>query len=671
MLVKGITKIYHNKNKRVEALKDVSFELSNNGLYMILGPSGSGKTTLINILSGQDRKYIGKIIGNEVVEIIDQEIMLFENMTVQENLLFVNRDINRITKLLEQFHLLKYITCKIKNLSQGQKKRIQIIRSLLQNPDILLCDEPTASLDQDSSKIVMNMLKQLSHRCIVVVVTHKENYVNRYADRVIEMDKGEIINNKCINDTQPHNCVNKHAVEKKTFLDHMYYIFLNYKSRKMYCIFNIFVVFCILFGAIFSYNMIHSTQANIDKNIFTYYNQNIINAAPNDYNNENSIQTFDTFQYTDIQTIINSTPEIIGYTFSNDNRMYSYCNETTEVCRSDITRGKEIEKDGMVFQLIPHLPYVELVNYDDTKQYNDSGMSLVYQITDSMNLDLSYGHMPTQDNEMVIDKNVAQLLCHIYNIQTFEELLGKTFTLYWNDIYYGELDSPSHEFEISGIMNVNSVYENQIFVKADAWFKVLCDTFHIDKEQWYFDSVSFMLDPLCDIDIVIDHMNNIYTGKNCHFEVKDFQNIENYCYREISGRYSDVKPVFEISQLFNVFIIFIVFFLIFYVLLDFINIRNRKKEIYLLKKYNYRYQFLGVFMIFVIIVISMILTMLFGHMICLWISDFIKVFFSDYDFSNFIIEFNFFDNLIIIVVIGAIMMIKEVLMNGYATQKYR
>ena len=192
MKVTNISKTYHNKHSVVLALDHLSLEINHAGITAIVGPSGCGKTTLLHILSGQDMDFEGERFVDGTIEIIEQDIMLFEAMSVQDNLRMVADNIEEITHLLKQFKMTNHAREKVKKLSIGQKKRVQLMRSLLNRPDYLLCDEPTAALDHDNAEIVMQMLKEISKSISVIVVTHDIDLVECYADQIVIMKKGNI-----------------------------------------------------------------------------------------------------------------------------------------------------------------------------------------------------------------------------------------------------------------------------------------------------------------------------------------------------------------------------------------------------------------------------------------------------------------------------------------------
>lgn len=203
----GESKIYVNAN----------YTFKNNALTCFLGPSGSGKTTLLNLLAGFDRDYSGEINidglnisslkSDELckyrfnnVGFIFQQYNLLKGYTSLENVLMgihLNSSISekekekRAIELLIKLGLKEQINQSIETLSGGQKQRVSIARALINNPKIILADEPTGALDSEATKSIMEILKDISKDRIVIVITHDEE-VAPYADEIIELDEFNI-----------------------------------------------------------------------------------------------------------------------------------------------------------------------------------------------------------------------------------------------------------------------------------------------------------------------------------------------------------------------------------------------------------------------------------------------------------------------------------------------
>lgn len=311
MKLNHVYKTYHNKNNNINALIDINLEIKNKGIVTIVGPSGSGKTSLLNIIAGVDNHFEGKTEIFEKVEIIEQNIILFESMSVIDNLLICGTKEKSI-ELLEKFDLKDQINKPVKHLSNGQKKRVQIIRSLLMEPDILLCDEPTASLDYDNKRIIMNLLKEISENCCVIVVTHELDIAHEYSDRMLTIDNGRLIDDQVIN-CKDKNVVKTKEIINRSFVENIGFFKKDLKSKKLYHIGSIVLIFFIIFSLFVSTNMLQTTQQEINKNMNSYYGTNIISLTPDEeYNEEENFSylRYDDMTYSQIKELVSKNEEI-------------------------------------------------------------------------------------------------------------------------------------------------------------------------------------------------------------------------------------------------------------------------------------------------------------------------------------------------------------------------
>lgn len=121
MKLTNISKTYHNKHSVVIALKSLNLEIKQIGITAIIGPSGCGKTTLLHILSGREKDFEGERIVQGSIEVIEQDIMLFEKMSVLDNLKIISDDTKETERLLTHFQMEEHKEKKVKNLSIGQK----------------------------------------------------------------------------------------------------------------------------------------------------------------------------------------------------------------------------------------------------------------------------------------------------------------------------------------------------------------------------------------------------------------------------------------------------------------------------------------------------------------------------------------------------------------------
>ena len=215
--VKNLTKIYKSKRrKKVKALDNVSFTLPGHGMVFIIGKSGSGKSTLLNMLGGLDEITEGEIVvngnrfssfspedyanyRNTCVGFIFQDFHLLDDLTVGENVA-LSLDLQRsssdkkIAEALKRVDLEGYEKRYPVELSGGQKQRVAIARALVKNPTVILADEPTGNLDSKTTGQVLDLLKEISETKLVLIVSHNLNDADKYADRILELSDGKILN---------------------------------------------------------------------------------------------------------------------------------------------------------------------------------------------------------------------------------------------------------------------------------------------------------------------------------------------------------------------------------------------------------------------------------------------------------------------------------------------
>ena len=212
-----IKKEYKTGDLVQKALDDVSLNLRDNEFVAILGPSGSGKTTLLNVIGGLDRYDSGDLIingistkkytdrdwdsyRNHTIGFVFQSYNLIPHQTVLSNveLALTISGISgaerrsRATKALEQVGLGDQLHKHPSEMSGGQMQRVAIARALVNNPDILLADEPTGALDSDTSIQVMELLKEVAKDRLVVMVTHNPELAEQYATRIVRLRDGVI-----------------------------------------------------------------------------------------------------------------------------------------------------------------------------------------------------------------------------------------------------------------------------------------------------------------------------------------------------------------------------------------------------------------------------------------------------------------------------------------------
>ena len=215
--LKNITKVYGTASEEVKALKGISIKFRESEFVSILGASGCGKTTLLNIIGGLDRYTTGDLIingkstknfkdrdwdayRNYKVGFVFQSYNLISHQTILSNVelaltiggISKKERKERAIKALEEVGLKGHIHKKPNQLSGGQMQRVAIARALVNNPDIILADEPTGALDTKTSVQVMEILKKISKDKLIIMVTHNPDLAKEYSSRIIKILDGNI-----------------------------------------------------------------------------------------------------------------------------------------------------------------------------------------------------------------------------------------------------------------------------------------------------------------------------------------------------------------------------------------------------------------------------------------------------------------------------------------------
>ena len=215
--LRDIKKSYGAGEEAVQALNGVTLSFGDSGLVSIVGPSGCGKTTLLNVIGGLDRYDSGDILvdghstkeykdadwdsyRNHRIGFVFQSYSLIQHLNVLDNVIMslalsgvpANARKEKALEMLEKVGLKEKANKRPNQLSGGQMQRVAIARALINDPDILLCDEPTGALDSKTSTQIMDLLAQIAKTRLVVMVTHNLDIARDYSSRVVEMLDGVI-----------------------------------------------------------------------------------------------------------------------------------------------------------------------------------------------------------------------------------------------------------------------------------------------------------------------------------------------------------------------------------------------------------------------------------------------------------------------------------------------
>jgi len=216
-----LTEVYQAYSTGTRALKGVDLLIEDGEFVFLVGPSGSGKSTIVKLLTGEIKPTEGKVVVNgfttsklrqseipylrRTIGVVFQDFRLIEKKTVYENVAFAMRIVGaspkaikeRVNYVLDLVGLLHKARRKPKELSGGEQQRVAIARALVNNPGLIIADEPTGNLDPDRSLEIMMLLEQINDLgTTVLVVTHEKELVDQFDKRVVAIDGGLIVSDR-------------------------------------------------------------------------------------------------------------------------------------------------------------------------------------------------------------------------------------------------------------------------------------------------------------------------------------------------------------------------------------------------------------------------------------------------------------------------------------------
>ncbi len=376
--ISNLIKTYKSKkHKNTNALKGINLSLSDKGFVFLLGKSGSGKSTLLNIIGGLDSATSGKVNvdGKELSELSErdfcnyrnfyvgfvfQDYQLINDLTVHQNIalsleIMGETDDAKVQDALQRVGLSGYEDRFPSELSGGEKQRVAIARAIVKRPRIILADEPTGNLDTTTAESIMTILKSLSNDCLVFVVSHNKGFAERFADRVVELENGEIISDTLKNQTF---AMAKESETLKTNIKSKKYKFRKQlklggrflKKKYLAIALSSFMVAAVMVIMAFAQTIINFDSGRIIKKEM----QN---------NNSDSLyitKTLTEKQKTHIDAFdvnINCFPEISEEDINNFTKA-GYKDKIYEVLKYDISLNKSSVTAGMTTDVFSDSPYI-------------------------------------------------------------------------------------------------------------------------------------------------------------------------------------------------------------------------------------------------------------------------------------------------------------------------
>ena len=434
--IENVSKYYkYGKNRKV-ILDKVNISLGRSGMVAIIGASGSGKSTLLNIIAGSLRSDEGKVIvgdkdiqklgekeinyyRNKVVGYIYQDYNLIEYMSVYDNVRIGYSDNNRdyVLALLKQLDIYDKRDTLVMKLSGGEKQRVAIARAMINNPRILLCDEPTGALDSQNGIMVMDILKKISENRLVIVVSHDKDLVSRYANEIINISDGVVMQDKKGNTSNDKDdkIIYKRVRMRKLRKIALRHLFSN-KKRTIMTMSAISLGIISMMMILCMGNNFNKEMNNLEKEIVGVYPIIIRNGEYIEENTDIKKEEGKIYPSNENIYVNKITEEYLDYLNSNigsDKIIYNY------FFNKPIISDKYKVLDSSVMKIIPSSKYIE-----------DN-----YKIIIGNNVRDKYDILLKVDKDGNVNKKIIDAL-EISLGSEYESIIGRQIKFINNDIYY-------------------------------------------------------------------------------------------------------------------------------------------------------------------------------------------------------------------------------------------
>ncbi len=490
--LKNIKKSYTTGEFTQHALKGISIDFRKNEFVAILGASGSGKTTLLNIIGGLDRYDKGDLIINDkstkkfkdqdwdayrnnCIGFIFQSYNLINHINVLDNVelsmtlsgVSAKERRDRAMQALAKVGLKDHAHKKPNQLSGGQMQRVAIARALVNDPDIILADEPTGALDSQTSIQIMDLIKEIAKDKLVIMVTHNPNLANQYASRVVELKDGELkSDSNPITEEEDNNTIFSIKKTAMNFWTALKLSFNNIKTKKGRTFLTAFASSIGIIGIALILSLSNGFQIQIDQ-----FESETLSNMP--------IMISEQAMEMDEEMMLEMSNQLEG------SSLKEYPEEET-IYRQESMVDQVFHTNNLSSE---YIDYIEKVNPDDVAGIGYTrmiGLNIItkaedkYKLVDTMmtnftslpkklkedasgviedNYDILYGRVPTKKEELLLvvdSKNrVSSTILDALGFSTseeisFDQILDKEFKLILNDDYYqslGKYFMPNLDYE--------------------------------------------------------------------------------------------------------------------------------------------------------------------------------------------------------------------------------
>ncbi len=564
--LKRIRKSYTTGNFTQHALKGMTLKFRKNEFVAILGPSGSGKTTLLNIIGGLDRYDSGDLIingkstkkfknedwdayRNNCIGFVFQNYNLINHISVLDNVemgmtlsgISSTKRRKKAKEVLKKVGLEDHMHKKPNQLSGGQMQRVAIARALANDPDIILADEPTGALDSTTSIQIMDLIKEISKDKLVIMVTHNSDLANTYANRIVELKDGELIN-----DSNPiTECDDKSEYNlKKTsmnFLTALKLSFNNIVTKKGRTLLTAFASSIGIIGIALILSLSNGFDKQIDK-----FEAETISSFPIIIS-QSSME----LDMEEMKKIRNETMGMGGDKFTDVEVIYPYESITETAVHNNKIDAKYIDYiRNLDEMLITGVSYTRMMALNLFRKEDNvikpinfrlaSFQSIPKQVDKTKdsylekNYDLLYGKYPKNKEDIVLIVNTANKLNDVAiealgfdpNVESikFEDIIGSEIKLITNDNYYVSL---GNNFIVNNDLataynredNITLKVSGIVRLKEDIKFAVLSEGIGYQEEL-----IEAILEDSMKSKVVlkqIDSDYNVLTGEKFNLTTKE------------------------------------------------------------------------------------------------------------------------------------------------------
>lgn len=624
--LKNITKIYKSNNITQKALDKVNIKFRDNEFVSILGPSGSGKTTLLNIIGGLDRYTSGDLIiggistkhykdrdfdtyRNHKIGFVFQSYNLIAHQTALSNVELAltiggvsKKDRKkRALEALKKVGLKDHVNKKPNQLSGGQMQRVAIARALVNDPDILLADEPTGALDSKTSVQIMNLLKDIAKDRLVIMVTHNPDLALEYSTRIINLKDGIVIDDSNSYDSKEEN---KTTIGKKTSMSFLTALSLslnNLMTKKARTFLTAFAGSIGIIGIALILGLSNGVSSYIDKKqeeTLSNYPLTIQKNTMNISSVMTSMMGSKKEKYNDglvhSNNMLSDLLTSLNVKKNNLKDFKSYLEKNKDIKKyvSDIQYKYDIDIniytkdiDNNIIQVNPTNLANNLGDFSKYMQFSDN--NVFYELFDNEkmlldNYDLVAGNLPANYNEVVVmvdsDNQISDYTLYALGLKSqkdlenilldnqksnkennkeaysYDDLLGLSYRLILNTDYY-KYENNKWINKSNDNNYINYLYNNAEVIKVVGVIRAHKDTSLATTGAIGYtrDLTNYVINKINNTDIVRNQKNNplINVFTNEPFDSKEYSmndnSINSYINNLISLGVVDIKDPDEIN----------------------------------------------------------------------------------------------------------------------------